>query len=362
MATAIWSDSEKKWTIRITANGVTKKFTSNKEGLAGKKAVLAKARAWQDGSMSNKNKLVSHCYAEFLENTQARLGVKCDSFKDHEKFGRLYILPAIGRMRINTVTKNNYQTILNTARPHDKRTKVLSKKYLMKMKSSIEQFAKFCYENGYCESLRGKLFIPTGHPTKGKIILQPNEIKRLFEPSDLWYHRSLLFSLCTGMRPSEVLGLQWDDIYADHIEIRRAVREGGRITSGKTSNAIRAIPLTTFTSDILDEQKKATASLKSEWVFCSLIGTVGSQSTMGHHYDQLGEERGFGGSLYSLRHTFVSMHKSTMPESLLRMIIGHTANPAGMDTIGIYGNHIVDGDLKKSAEIMELTFKKVQNE
>ena len=361
MPTAIWLEKRGYWSLRVTVNGVTKEFTSSKKGLAGKKAVIAKARAWQDGSMSNKSKLVSQCYGEFLETTQARLGEKCDSYIDHEKFGRLYILPAIGRMRINTVTKNNYQTILNTARPHDKRTKVLSKKYLMKMKSTIEQFAKFCYENGYCESLRGKLFIPVGHPTVGKEILQPNEIKRLFEPSDLWYHRSIMFALCTGMRPSEVLGLQWDDIYTDHIEIRRAVR-GGRITSGKTSNAIRAIPLTTFTSDLLGEQRKASESLGSEWVFCSKIGTMGSQSTMGHHYEQLAKERGFGGSLYCLRHTFVSMVKSTMPESLVRMIVGHTSNTAGMDTFGVYGNHIVDGDLRKSAEIMELTFKKVQNE
>ena len=44
-----------------------------------------------------------------------------------------------------------------------------------------------------------------------------------------------------------------------------------------------------------------------------------------------------------------------MPETMLKNIVGHAAS---MDTFGIYG-HIVDGELQKTARIIDVNFKRL---
>ena len=214
---------------------------------------------------------------------------------------------------------------------------------------------KYAYENGYCEPIVGELYVPKDRPTIGKTILQPHDIRKLFEPSDMHYHKALCFLAATGVRPGEALGLKWSDIKGDEIFIQRAVNFRGYITEGKTENARRIIPLNAIIKKILDEQREATKHLKSEWIFCSPVGGKGSQSTLEHQLNRLGEARGFSASPYELRHTFISMVKNSMPEQLVKAIVGHSAS---MDTFGVYG-HIVDGELKQAAELTELVFQNV---
>lgn len=355
MATPIWNEKKQQWRLRCTVDGVTKEFTSSKSGLAGKKAVLAKSRAYFEGSLIGENALVSVIWEKFLSDVEARRGAHSDALQTHKKIGSLYILPAIGSKKIGKVTKQDLQTILNEAKPHNNRCDVLSKKYLTTIRASIVAFMQFSYENNYCEALRGQLYIPANRPVIGKEILQPSQIRRLFEPSDLHYHKAICFMCATGLRPSECLGLKWEDIEGSYIHINRGVRQNGRISIGKTSNSRRTIPLNAILRKLLDEQREATKALKSEWIFCDAIGDYGKQSTLQKHYYKLKSERNLAGSPYSLRHTFISMIKNDMPEQMVKSIVGHSA---AMDTFGVYG-HIVDGELKQAGELIDLTFKKV---
>lgn len=357
MATPIWIEKESRWKLRITINGEQKNFSSVKPGIAGKKEVLRRAREYElKGSTNAPRTFVRNIWNEFLADTSERIGAHSEAYKQHEKIGRLYILPAIGAKRIGIVNKRELQNILNTAKPHNKRCKELSKKYLTTIRATIVAFIKFSYENGYCEPLQGQLYIPQGHPTVGKNILQPSDIRRLFEPSELHYHRALCFLCATGLRPSEVLGLKWSDIDGELIHIRRGVNSAGVITEGKNENARRTISMNAILGKLLDEQREATKALRSEWIFCSHIGSIGSESTMRHHLEQLCSERGFNVSPYSLRHTFISMVKNEMPEQMIKSIVGHSAS---MDTFGVYG-HVIDGELKQAALISEIVFSNIQ--
>lgn len=359
MATPIWNEKEKRWTLRITENGIEKKFSSSKEGVAGKRAVLKKAREYlENGSVRVRKLTVNECWNKFMDMNVARLGEHSGAVKQYGSVGRLYILPAIGKRKIDTVRKADWQGILDQAKPLDGRRETLSKKYLDNIRCTIVKFVNFCDEYEYCDAFKGKLYIPHGHPKIGKDILQPSDIKKLFEPSDLHYHRAFCFMLCCGMRPGEVLGLQWKDIKSDYIHISRSVNNDGYLTDGKNDNARRDIPLTTFTSSLLEAQKTATRALKSEWVFCGIDGSMGNPHTMANQYARLRKERSLPGSLYSLRHTFVSMVKNSMPEQMVKTIVGHSAS---MPTFDIYG-HTVNGELRQAAEIMSLTFSDLNSD
>ena len=57
-----------------------------------------------------------------------------------------------------------------------------------------------------------------------------------------------------------------------------------------------------------------------------------------NHWDKYRDKNGFPDvSLYGLRHTFVSVTKSTLPEALLKQTVGHSKS---MDTLRVYGKEI----------------------
>lgn len=358
MATPIWNDKEQKWYLRITTDGKTKKFTSTKQGLAGKREVLRRARQYSaQGAESAKLATINDCWNKFMEMNLKRLGEHSGAYKQYSDLGRLFILPAIGHKKIERISKADFQNILDTAKPLDGKRETLSKKYLMNIRATIMKFVKFMVEYDLYDGFKGELYIPQGHPTIGKSILQPNQIRELFQcDSDNWYINYFRFLLCTGLRPGEAYGLKWSDINGDCIYINRAVNDRGFITAGKNANARRTIPVTTFISDILEAQKRLTERLKSEWVFCNRIGAVSTPHTAAKHWVEFRSEHGFENiTLYGFRHTFVSIMKNTVPEQTLKGLIGHSAS---MTTFETYG-HLVDGELKQAAEIMDLTIQRL---
>lgn len=360
MATPIWNDKENRWTLRIKRDGKEKKFTSVKTGIAGKREVLRKAREYEENGSDDRFKAkCSVVWDKFIEDVAMRRGRDSEAFKIYSNTARLHILPVIENKKMSALKKDDYQSIINNAKPKDGKTEVLSKKYLTTIRMVLNMFIKYGYENGYCEPFYGALYVPQGHPTKGKKILQPSEIKRLFEPSEYHYHLGLCFLVVTGLRPGEMLGLQWSDIEAESFTIKRSVNNSRKITECKNKNAQRVIPLSPIVRGILDRQRDRTKHLKSEWIFCSPTGERGSQQTLQHHMAFLCKERNLTNvSPYSLRHTFISMIKfSAIPEAVIKDLVGHGTS---MDTFGIYGSHQVDGQLKQAADIIDLTFKNVK--
>ena len=156
------------------------------------------------------------------------------------------------------------------------------------------------------------------------------------------------------MRPGEALGLKVSDFSQDKVTIRRAVNSRGYVTEGKNANAKRMIPIGELASGILRKtiQRNEEMNLRTEWIFCSPDGSMGNQSTMRNHWLQLKKERDLPGTVYSLRHTFISMMKNVMPEQMIKDVVGHSVS---MDTFGTYG-HIVSGESRQAASIIDLTF------
>lgn len=358
MANAIWLEKEKKWSLRITENGKTKKFTSTKAGLAGKKEVLKRARQWQDkGPQTRHNLRVEEVWELFMQDNETRLGKESGTYRYYQRIGRSQILPAIGQRKMNSISKAEFQKIINSAKPMDKSKTSLSKKYVSNIKMTITLFIRYASDNGYCEPLSGSLYVPKNLPVVGKEILQPSDLKKLFIPSDFHYHYAFLMMACTGLRPGECLGLKWSDIEGEVIRIQRAVNSYGYITEGKTENAKRFIPLSPMIQQILNAQKERTKSLNSEFIFCSIDGSHGVQKTMRNQFAQLKKERDLPGCPYSLRHTFISMMKFAMPDSMLRSVVGHSNS---FDTYGTYGFHHVEGESKQVAEIIDLKLNQIQ--
>lgn len=355
MASVIWIENEKRWSMRVSINGHLRRFTSKKPGQAGKREVLRKYREFIDGR-SGTPTIVSDAWSQFLDQVILRNG-KTDAWINLDKYGRNYILPKIGKMIIQNITVLNLQDIINTARPIVKNKDVLSRKTLSNLRSSIMQFVRFCVTAGYMEPLRGELFIPKTAPKNEKVILQPDDIRRLFsgDSAENWYINIFRFGCVTGLRTGEILGIKTSDIQNGILTINRSINVRNEITPGKNTNARRQLYLNKIARKIIDENVRRNAPLKTEWIFCSRSGGPLSQSTLRNNWLSIAAERNLPGSIYSLRHTFISLMKNEMPETMLKNIVGHAAS---MDTFGIYG-HIVDGELQKTARIIDVNFKRL---
>lgn len=354
MNTPKW-DGE-RWRIRFMQEGRTFSFSSKTPGPKGRKEVMAKFDKWYY-SEGTGEKTVSRVASEFLEDVAARRGASSEAYTQYERYIRLYIAPRCGSRKICKMTLRDWQRIINEAQGAKK---PLSEKTLKSLRGIIMGIIKFGYQDYQCELLRGDLYIPRGRYKGEKEILQNYDIKKLLEPSDLWYHPLFCFLLLTGMRPGEALGLQVSDFSYNRVTIRRAINAKKQITEGKNENARRVIPIGELADGILRQtiRRNEEMNLDTEWIFCSPDGSQGNQSTMRNHWNQLKKDRGLPGSVYSLRHTFISMMKSVLPEQSIKDVVGHSVS---MDTFGTYG-HIIEGEDKKIAQVIDLTFTNLEKD
>lgn len=360
MPSPIWVESKSQWVVRIQKDGIRRSFTSTTPGNKGRKEVLKKLSEFESFG-DNTHLLVSAAYDRYLEEVEAKHGRR-DTYRQIEGYGRLYIKPAIGKMQVKNVTLYDLQRIINTAKPK-RHVETLSKKSLKNLRACLTGFMKYCVNNYYCDPLRGELYIPVGHPTVGKDILQPDEIRKLFEPCDLWYYNAFLTMLLCGLRPGELLGLKRSDVQGRILLVNRAINGSNEITPGKNKNAHRAVPMPELAYRIIQDTIKRNDELRlnTEWVFCGYNGEAGNQCALRRQWIKLKQEKGLSDriKLYSLRHTFVSIvsAQTSISEGNLRQIIGHGKT---MDTLGVYG-HRVDNELENTATLIDLTFNRYRN-
>lgn len=341
----------KRWRIRVMRDGRKFSFSSSVPGAKGRRECQKKYDAWYFGEGSGE-KTVGTVASEYLEDLKARRGETSGSYFQANAYIRLYIVPKLSSKKICKVSSREWQNLINEA--HSESGKPLSHKTLSNLRSIIMGIVKFGYADFQCELLRSNLYIPQGREKKEKEILQLDDVQRLFEPSDEWFHPAFCLAILTGLRPGELLGLKTSDIHGDHISIQRAINDRGYITDGKNKNARRIIPIGRLASVILNDTIERNKNLKlhTDWIFCSHDGSNGTQIAMRKSWNRLKEERNLPGTPYSLRHTFISLMKNVMPEQMVKDIVGHSAS---MPTFEVYG-HILDGESRRAAEIVDLTF------
>ena len=354
MASAIWMEKEKRWSLRVSISGHVRRFTSSKPGQAGKREVLRKYREFTNGRGASPL-LVSEAYSQFLDHIVDMRG-KTDAWINLDKYGRNYILPRIGRLIIQNVTLLDLQEIITKAKPVSGKEQ-LSRRTLANLRATIMQFVKYCVAAEYMEPLRGDLMLPKTAPKKEKVILQPDDIRRLFSgPADDWYINVFRFGVVTGLRTGEILGIRVEDIRNGVLYIRRSINVRNEITDGKTDNARRQIYLNKIARSIIDENVLRNRPLDTPWIFCSKSGGPLSQSSLRNAWIRIAEKRNLPGSVYSLRHTFISMMKNAIPESTLKRIVGHSD---AMRTVGGVYDHVVAGELENGARIIDVNFQKI---
>lgn len=361
MATPVWNKTKKHWVIDAVHNGTRKVFYSSVAGQKGKREVIDKYDEWIANGDPDKI-TVSQCVNLYLRDIEARLGKK-DSYKKAERYTRLYVLPVLGDRKMNNISLREWQAILNEARPQNEDKDTLSHKTMTHLMSIINSLHRFAYNNYYCDEWRGTLYVPTGHPRGEKEILQPEQIRRLFEDDSEWFSPCFKVALLCGLRLGEALGLQEQDISDDGVlRIRRSINDDGEITEGKNKNARRTIPLPPLAEKIIRDTviRNHSHNFGTDWIFPNSVGGQASQDNVRKQWNRLKKKLDLSGTPYSLRHTWLSIVSSQthLAEGTIKSLIGHSSS---MQTFDVY-KHEVEGELSQAAQVIDLTFSRLVSE
>lgn len=162
---------------------------------------------------------------------------------------------AFGDKLITAITPMDVQQVLGE---HTDKTK----RYLVNVLNILKQVLNMAVEDGLVSRnvANSKRVKPTGKDSDERRILTDEEmahcINRLPEIDDRDVRLCAAIQIYTGLRPGEVLGLEWGDIDFEEgvMHIRRAVASHGQegvIGSTKTRNGLRTITLLPQLANIL---------------------------------------------------------------------------------------------------------------
>jgi integrase len=146
----------------------------------------------------------------------------------------------------------------------------------------------------------------------------------------------------TGMRPnSEIFTLEWVNV---HLESGQDAPQGFiHVTAGKTDSAVRNIPLTPRTREMLLARKQSDK--KSRFVFPG-PGKFGHLTTIQHAHEKAIRDAGIKRfEFYCLRHTFgTRCAESGMDKFTLARLMGHSSpRVAERYYIHVTENHVMTG-------------------
>ena len=357
--TAKWIESAGRWQINVQKDGFRKTFVSSKPGRTGQAEANRKADRWLDDGIENTKIKVKQASEQYIESL--KLSTSKSHWIKYECFFSNHINPYIGTVRIENITEQHLQSVIDRAYG-----KGLAKKSLMNLRGCLVSFVKYCRKNKLTSLLPEGLTIPREAKVCEKHILQPKDLKILFSEDETIFRGKVIqdpliyayrFHVLTGLRPGELAGLKWSDIRDGNVYLRRSINILGETTTGKNQNAQRNFALNIFTSAIIAEQKKQLAELKieSEYVFCDKWGDPLKSANYCKRWSAYRDYHNMPPvTPYELRHTFVSAVKS-LPEGYLKRLVGHSKD---MDTYGVY-SHEMDGDMSETATLVQSIFKQI---
>ena len=344
---AKWRTDRELWQINVQREGVRRSFYSAKPGREGKAEAHAKAEAWLKDNTEDENSSVEIWYARWVSSLLSE-----NIIDKSNQLWKNWIAPRIGKKKICILNENHLQSIVN-----DMAKKGLADKTMRHMVFTLKAFVKYCRISKATTLIPEALHVPKNAPKGEKAILTPDDIKFLFDKknNEHWYVNMFRLAVLTGMRPGELIGLQWSDIKEDRVSIKRAVNYKNQITTGKNDNARRTIILTQKAQDVISAQraKLNSARMVTMWVFPNRNGDHSVLHTLENSWAKFSESM-TKTSPYCWRHTFVSV-TSDLPDGLKKRVVGHSKN---MDTEGVYG-HEVQGDMERAAAIIEQSFAEI---
>ncbi len=334
------------------------------------------------------NCTVSQWLWEWL-STYALPTIKQSSYVSYESYVRLHLEPELGTFKLSALSIEQLQRFFNQKQKGDTTHRPLSPKSLRNIYNMLHHCLDQAMINGHL----------TRNPLYGVKLpaIRKNEMKILNLDEQAALHNAtnnsntpaafgIIFTLSTGIRLGELLGLQWGDVdHTNHtVRIRRTIGRLLKIdASGRPISKTAGIPTTEIVSrlpksttaqrtiplfpevwkDLMtyrDKQRMRLQSIGVKWtsdtpIFSTPAGLVYEPRT----YEDLFKRTLKAANLpninfHALRHTFATRAlEAGMDVKVLSSILGHAQ---ASTTLNLYA-HALPDHKKSSMEKMSAYYK-----
>jgi len=176
---------------------------------------------------------------------------------------RAHLVRSIGDQLLHRIDRDRLQTVLNMA------ARKVGRDVLDHLRFRLKSIFDLAISEGLIDRNPATSLFTPRHYQKGrtKLVLNPAQIVSLLEALHVRERLISRFAIFEGMRPSEMLGLQRQDLAADSVWVRRRIFKGN-VDTPKTERSARRVALSLGTRDLL---KKWVDSLvlagESSWLF-----------------------------------------------------------------------------------------------
>lgn len=296
--------------------------------------------------------------------------------EDYTKKAERYIFPHIGKVYLNALTPMQVQRLVNLLSNGSEKQKPLAAKTVKNIHGILHSALKQAVLSGIIPSNPAD---NTRLPKMKKPDLKPlmdEDITRFLNAiqGDA-YERLYIVTLFTGLRQSEVLGLQWDDIDLNTglITVRRQLqkqRDSSYLFIDQTKNGKdRVVPAPQGVVDVLKAQKRQQAawrllagecwSNERNLVFTNEIGEHLNHNTVYKHFKRLVKKIDMKETrFHDLRHSCAIMElQSGCSVKAVQEQLGHYSSSFTMDTYAAVSQTMQ----KDTQERMQLLFQDVTN-
>ncbi len=192
---------------------------------------------------------ISEALDAWLDRVESEL--EKSTFRDYKRSVLFHLVPAFGHMTLVQITKSD---VRSWASGLD-----CTKKRLSNLLTPLRQILSDAFDEDLIDKnpLHGWTPKRKGHQKPGADPFAPEELQRILDKADGQIHNLIQFWAWTGVRTSELNGLQWSDTDGQFVHISRAAVQG-ELKGPKTASGNRSIKLLAPAIEALYEQRRHT--------------------------------------------------------------------------------------------------------
>lgn len=176
-----------------------------------------------------------------------------------------HIVKDLGGMQIAHVTRDVLQRYLER-----KSSKKLSYSVVHHLRWDLRAIFRFAQQDGLIDHNPAEsLFTPGTPGTGSRQVLNAEQVQEILKLLGQREQLVVRLAIFAGMRPGEIIGLQWKHVKEDHVEVEQRIYRG-RIDRPKTSRSKRLVALSPDTRTAFEHWKKTIYDNNADsWVFPS---------------------------------------------------------------------------------------------
>lgn len=304
-------------------------------------------------------------YAKEWLDVYVKVNCKQGTYNLNKQIVDDQLAPVFGKKKLDEISRQSIEAFI-AKKIGEKKSKATVRNYMSALRGILSKAVRDEILAVNRASNMGRFQKETSSKAAAKKIipLTPAELQLLFEKAeekDFVLYAFFLTAVLTGLRISEMIGLQWGDIdTVNHVlYVKRAVTHR-RIETPKSHN-LRTVDLSVDLEPVLEqlrtyrkEQWLKKGKPAPEWVFCNEEGNYLNEFLfrMRKFYPLIKAIKMRSFRIHDLRHTYASlMLQNGESVTYVKEQMGHHSIQITVDTYG----HLIPGANRAAADRLSAT-------